>query len=101
MTTTPTEKINIFIYFGNLFVGVPVLYIHNMHIKFHINQILFTIRSINLFLCIILDYKNLKFKHLIDDIAIDLYSFENFANMKHIRRKCNPTANYALFKIHI
>ena len=39
-----------FIYYGNLFVGVPVLYFHNMHIKFHVNQMLFTIRFINLFL---------------------------------------------------
>ena len=50
MATTPTEKINMFIYFGNLFVGMPVLYVHNMHIKFHVNQMIFTIRSINLFL---------------------------------------------------
>ena len=52
MATTPTEKINMFIYFGNLFVGMPVLYVHNMHIKFHVNQMLFTIRFINLFFCI-------------------------------------------------
>ena len=50
MATTPTEKINMFIYFVNLFVGMPVLYVHNMHIKFHVNQMIFTIRSINLFL---------------------------------------------------
>ena len=50
MATTPTEKINMFIYFGNLFVGMPVLYVLNMYIKFHINQTLFTIWSINLFL---------------------------------------------------
>ena len=34
---------------------------------------------------------------MINNIAIDLYSFENFANMKHIRRKCNPTAHYSKF----
>ena len=28
----------------------------------------------NYFLCIILDYKNLKFKYLIDNIAIDFLS---------------------------
>ena len=28
--------------------------------------------SYTYFLCIILDYKNLKFKHFIDDIAIDI-----------------------------
>ena len=41
----------------------------------------------------ILDYKKLKFKYLIDDIAIDLRSFENFANNKDIRRKCNSTVD--------
>ena len=44
--------------------GIPlyVLYILNMHIKFRSNQMLFTIRSINLFfLYTILNYKNLKF----------------------------------------
>ena len=39
----------------------------------------------------------MKSKHLIDNIAIDFYSFENFANMKHIRRKCNLTAHYSKF----
>ena len=34
-----------------------------------------------------LDYKNLKFKQLIDDITIDFLSFENFANMEDIRKK--------------
>ena len=33
---------------------------------------LFTIQSKNLSLCIILNYKNFKFKHLIDDLTIDL-----------------------------
>ena len=41
-------------------------------VKFRVNRMLFTIPCINLFLYIILDYKNLKFKHLIDDITIDL-----------------------------
>ena len=39
------------------------------------------------FLYIILDYKNLKFKHLINNITIDFLSFGNFASMKNIRRK--------------
>ena len=34
---------------------------------------------------------------MIDNIAIYLYSFENFANIKHIRRKWNPTAHYSKF----
>jgi len=45
------------------------------------------------FLYIILDYRNLKFKHLIDKIAIDFLFFENFASIKDIKRKCNPTVN--------
>ena len=42
------------------------------YVYFHVNQMLFTIQFINLFLGIILDYKILKFKHLIDDIVIDI-----------------------------
>ena len=38
------------------------------------------------FLCIILDYKNLQFKKLINDIVIDLGSSRNFANMENIRK---------------
>ena len=50
MTTTLIEKISMFIYFESLFVGVLVLYVLNIHIKFHVNQTLFTIQSINLLL---------------------------------------------------
>ena len=39
----------------------------------------------------------MKFKYLIDDITINLYYFEDFANMKHIKRKCNPTTYYLKF----
>ena len=41
-----------------------------------------------IFLCIILGYKNLKFKDLIDDIAINLWFSWNFVNMEDIKRKC-------------
>ena len=59
---------------------------------------LFTIQFINLlFMHNFLDYKNLKFKHLIDDIAIDFLSFENFANMKDARKKCNPMMDFTKF----
>ena len=37
------------VYFKNLIVGLHVLYILNMYVKFHSNQTLFTIRSINLY----------------------------------------------------
>ena len=57
--------------FENLTVELHFLYVLNTHVKFS-TRILFTIRSINLFLCIILDYEKLKFKYLIDDIAIDI-----------------------------
>ena len=58
-------------YFENLTVELYVFYVLKTRVKFHINQMLFTIWSINfiLFLCTILDYKTLKIKHLIDDIS--------------------------------
>ena len=49
------------------------------------------------FSIIIFYYKILEFKHLVDDIAIDLWSSLNFASMKHIRRKCNSTLNFSKF----
>ena len=42
-------KINIVIYFENLIVGLHVYYVFNRHVKFRVNQMLFTIWSINLF----------------------------------------------------
>ena len=50
-----------------------------------------------------LDYKNLKFKYLIDDIAINIWSFQNFESMNHIRRKCNlmvDLSNTGLIKMY-
>ena len=44
----------------------------------------------NHLLCMILKYKNLKLKNLIDNIVIDLWLFWNFANIEDIKRKCNP-----------
>ena len=71
------------------------------YIKFCINWLLFIIRSINLFLYIILDYKNLKFKYLINGIVIDFFyfflSFGNFAKIKDIRRKYNPIMDLSKF----
>ena len=52
---------------------------------------------LNNFLCIILDYKNLKFKYLIGNINIDLLSFLNFANMEDLKKKLNG----GFVKIHI
>ena len=49
------------------------------------------------FLCILLDYKKLKFKHLVDDITIDFLSFGNFASMKNIKRKYIPMMDLLKF----
>ena len=49
------------------------------------------------FLCIILDYKNSKFKHFINDIVIDLWFYLYFASMEDIRRKCNPMIDLSKF----
>ena len=57
MVTTHTKKINMVIYFENLTIRLYVFY----------NKLYF--------LCIILNYKNLKFKHLIDNITINFLSF--------------------------
>ena len=58
---------------------------------------LYIIWSINLNFYVILDYKNSKFKDLINDITIDLWPSWNFANMEDIRRKCNPMVNLSQF----
>jgi len=59
------------IYFSNLTFRLHVFYVLNMHVKFQANQMLFTIRFVTYFSCTILDYKNLKFKYLINDITIN------------------------------
>ena len=38
-----------------------------------------------------------KFKNLIDYIAINLWSSENFASMEDIKRKCKPIVNLSKF----
>ena len=58
---------------------------------------LFTLWFISLKFYVILDYKNSKFKDLIDDIAINLWYFWNLENMEDIRRKCNPMVNLLQF----
>ena len=45
----------------------------------------------------ILDYKSFKFKHLIDDIANNFWSFENLVSMEDIRRKCNQMVYLSKF----
>ena len=58
---------------------------------------LFTIQSIIYFLFIILYYKNLKLKYLIDDIVIDLWPFWNFTSTGDIKRKWNPIIDLSKF----
>ena len=55
---------------------------------------LFTIWFINLNFYVILDHKNLKYKNLFDDIAIDFLSFWNFTNTKDIIRTYNSTNRF-------
>jgi len=49
MVTTSSKKINMIIYFENVTVGLYVFYVFDTLVKFCVNQILFTIKSINLF----------------------------------------------------
>ena len=58
---------------------------------------LFTIWPITYFSFIILDYKNLKFKHLIDNVVINFRSFIIFASIKDIRRRCNLIVDLSKF----
>ena len=61
---------------------------------------LFTIWSIKLFLSIILDYKKLKFKHLSNDIIINIFFFfGKFCKYKGYKKKMQ--FNTEFFKIHI
>ena len=69
----------------------------NTYVKFCVNWMLFTIWSINLFFMHNLNYKNLKFKHLTDNIAIDLWFFGKFVNMWVIRRKRYPIVDLSKF----
>ena len=61
----------------------------NTYVEFRVNQILFTIQPINLFLLQHFGPQNLKFKYMINNIAIDLWSLWKFEIMEDIRRKCN------------
>ena len=62
------------LYFENSTIELHVLYILNMHTKFHINWILFTIRSINSSFIRYFKLQKIKFIQLIDCMTIDLYS---------------------------
>ena len=78
-------------YFENLTIRLLVLYVLNIHVKFLINQL------INLFFLHILDYKNLKFKYLIDKIVINTWFSGNFVIIDDIKKKCNPIVDLSKF----
>ena len=61
------------LYFENFTIELHVLYILNMHTKFHINRMLFTIRSINSSFIRYFKLQKIKFIQLIDCMTIDLY----------------------------
>ena len=44
-----TCQINRTIYFENLFIRLHILYVLHTHVKFRVNQMLFNIRSVNVF----------------------------------------------------
>ena len=75
--------------FENLIVRLHIFYVLNMHVECS-NRILFIIWSKNLFFMQVYYHKNLKFKHVIDNIVINLWSSWNFARTKNIIRICNP-----------
>ena len=60
------------LYFENFIVGLHILYVLNMHVKFHTNQMLFIIRSINSSFMYYFKLQKPKFIQLIDDMTIDL-----------------------------
>ena len=48
-SVTPLNNLLLNSYFGNLVIGLHVLYVFNMHANFYTNRMLFTISSINKF----------------------------------------------------
>ena len=81
-----TWLINWLIHYKGSIHSWPIIYVLNIHAIFHINWILFTIRSINSSFMHYFKLQNLKFKQLIDEMTINLWSLWNFASMKNIRR---------------
>ena len=59
------------LYFENLIVGLYVLYILNMYANFHINHMLFNIRSINSYFIHYFKLQKLDFKQLIYNMTIN------------------------------
>ena len=63
-------------------IRLHIFYVLNMHAKFCVNWIPFPIPFRNPYFMHNFKYKNLKFKHVIHDIVIDLRSF-----CKHVEYK--------------
>ena len=80
-------------YFENLIIELYILYSLNTYV----NWMLFTIWFINLFFIHNFKLQKLKFKHLIDNITIDLLFFWNFASMEDIIRTCNLIFRFTKF----
>ena len=59
------------LYFKNFTVGLHILYVLNMHVSFHTNQMLFTIRSINSYFMYYFKLQKLEFIQLIDHMIIN------------------------------
>ena len=59
------------LYFKNSTIGLHLLYVLKIHANFHINQMLFTIQSINSSFIHYFKLKKLEFIQLIDDMTID------------------------------
>ena len=59
------------LYFENSIIKLHVLYILNMHAKFHTNRMLFTIKSLNSSFIHYFKLQKLKFIQLIDNMNID------------------------------
>ena len=59
------------LYFENSIIKLHVLYILNMHAKFHTNRMLFTIKSLNSSSIHYFKLQKLKFIQLIDNMNID------------------------------
>ena len=68
---TPSNNLVYNSYFENHTVELHVLYILNIHANFHVNWILFIIRSINSTFMCYFKLQKLEYKQLIDDMAIN------------------------------
>ena len=61
-----------YMYIENPSVELHVLYVLNIHTNFHINQLFFTIQSINSYFIHYFKLQNLEFQQLINNMVIDI-----------------------------